>query len=90
MTVTYSHGAPYQGAEDYGARCRRRLREGLGINSDGVEVILQLRQQVVALQARIRELEIQLSTYQAEQRTRVVQYRQSYYETSWHELSEDG
>jgi hypothetical protein len=40
---------------------RRRMREVLGINGAGIEVILRLRSQVTTLQARLRQLETELA-----------------------------
>jgi hypothetical protein len=48
-------------------RYRRRLKETLGINPAGIEVILRLRRQVVELQARTHQLEAELSTRRAGQ-----------------------
>ena len=44
---------------------RRRLREVLGINAAGVEVILRLRNQMIALQTRVRQLEAELTMWEA-------------------------
>jgi uncharacterized protein HemX len=65
---------------------RRRLREVLGINAAGVEVMQHLRQQVVALQARVRELEAELAMRQAGQNRRLMQRREACFEASWQEI----
>jgi hypothetical protein len=69
---------------------RQRLRETLGINAAGVEVILHLRRQLTALQARVRQLEVQLGVRQEGQRSRLTQYRQTCIETSWQEVVDAG
>lgn len=67
-------------------RYRRRLKETLGINPAGIEVILRLRSQVVELQARVHQLEAELATRRAGQGTHLVQYREACYEASWYEV----
>ena len=67
---------------------RRRLREVLGINAAGVEVMLRLRNQVIALQARVRQLEAELAVRQAGQNSRLTQHRETYFEASWQEMVE--
>ena len=71
---------------------RRRLREVLGINAAGVEVILRLRNQVIALQTRMRQLEAELAVREAGQNIRLTQHRQACFEASWQEVvnSEEG
>ena len=49
---------------------RRQLREALGINAAGIEVMQRLRNQVIALQARVRQLEAELAMRQAGQNRR--------------------
>jgi hypothetical protein len=67
-------------------RYRRRLKETLGINPAGIEVILRLRSQVVELQAQVHQLETELVTRRTEQGTHLVQYREACYEASWYEV----
>jgi hypothetical protein len=67
-------------------RYRRRLKETLGINPAGIEVILRLRRQVVELQARAHQLEAELSTRRSGQDIHLVQYREACYEASWYEV----
>ena len=67
-------------------RYRWRLKETLGINPAGIEVILRLRRQVVELQARTHQLEAELSTRRAGQDIHLVQYREACYEASWYEV----
>ena len=45
-------------------RNRRRLKKDLGMNDEAVEVIMNLRSQVIALQRQIHELETLVETYQ--------------------------
>jgi hypothetical protein len=65
---------------------RRQLREVLGINAAGVEVMQRLRNQVIALQSRVRQLEAELAMRQAGQNRRLMQHRETYFETSWQEV----
>ena len=67
---------------------RRRLREVLGINAAGVEVIIRLRDQVIALQSRMRELEANISGREAGRSRRLMQHREAYFEASWEEVAE--
>jgi hypothetical protein len=64
------------------------LREVLGINAAGVEVILRLRTQVMALQTRIHQLEAELAVRQAWQHTRLVEHREMCFEVSWQEVTD--
>jgi hypothetical protein len=65
---------------------RRRLREVLGINAPGAEVILRLRRQMAELQARVRQLEAELAVRDAGQNARLMQYREICFEASWQEV----
>ncbi len=67
-------------------RYRRRLKETLGINPAGIEVILRLRSQLVELQAQVHQLEAELATRRARQDIHLVQYREACYEASWYEV----
>jgi hypothetical protein len=67
---------------------RRRMREVLGINGAGIEVILRLRSQVVTLQARLRQLETELAMWEAGQNTRLVRHRETCFEASWQEMTD--
>lgn len=71
-------------------RYRRRLKETLGINSAGIEVILRLRSQVIELQAQVHQLEAELATRRAGQDTHLVQYREACYEASWYVVDAEG
>jgi hypothetical protein len=65
---------------------RRRLQEVLGINAAGVEVILRLRNQVIALQTRMRQLEADLARWEAGQNTRLRRRREACFEALWQEV----
>ena len=65
---------------------QRRLQEVLGINAAGVEVILRLRNQVIALQTRVRQLEADLAMWEAGQNTRLTRHREACFEASWQEV----
>jgi hypothetical protein len=66
--------------------CRGRLREVLGINAAGVEVIMRLRNQVIALQTRMRQLEADITVREAGRSRRLTQHRKAYFEASWEEV----
>jgi hypothetical protein len=74
---------PYEG---YESRSQRRLRDDLGVDEAAAEAILHLRSQVIELQAQIRRLEAELTTYHASQTMRLARYREVYYEATWIEL----
>jgi DNA-binding transcriptional MerR regulator len=61
-------------------RRARRLARDLGINPAGVQVVLHLRRQLVALQARVQQLESELKTEQARSQARFARYRQEFHE----------
>ena len=67
---------------------RRRMREILGINTAGIEVILRLRNQVIALQARMRQLEAELAMWEAGQNTRLMRHRETCFEALWQEMTD--
>jgi hypothetical protein len=66
---------------------RRQLQEILGINAAGVEVLLRLRNQVIALQTRVHQLEVELAGREAGQTTRLMQHRELCFEASWREVT---
>jgi hypothetical protein len=68
-------------------RCARWLQE-LEVNSEGVEVILHLRQQVLGLQARVRQLEEELGVRRQGHARWLTLYRETSYEATWRD-SED-
>ncbi len=76
----------YGSYEDYESRCQRRLKNDLGIDEAAAEVILHLRNQVVELQSRIRQMEYELNAQVAGQDVRLARYREVYYEATWIEL----
>jgi len=64
-------------------RCRQRLNQELEMDEESIEVIMNLRSQVIALQERLRELESMLETYQAGYNSRLIKYREVFYEADW-------
>jgi hypothetical protein len=72
--------------EGYELRCQRRLQNDLGVDQETAGTILHLRNQVLALQARIRELETELATHQSSQDVRLAGTREVAYEASWIEI----
>jgi hypothetical protein len=67
---------------------RRRMREVLGINAAGIEVVLRLRHQMIALQTRVRQLETELAMWEAGQNTRLMRHRETCFEASWQEMTD--
>ena len=74
---------PYEGFE---SRIQRRLQADLGVDEAAAEVILNLRSQVIELQAHIRRLEAELESQNASQHLRLASYREAYFEATWIEL----
>jgi hypothetical protein len=64
-------------------RCRQRLREELEMDEESIDVIMNLRSQVIALQQRMKELESMLETYQSGYNSRLIKYRHVFYEADW-------
>ena len=64
-------------------RRRQRLNEELEMDDESIEVIMNLRRQVISLQERLRELESMLETYQAGYNSRLIKYREVFYEADW-------
>lgn len=75
--------------EEFLRRCERRLREQLGVEAEDVEIILHLRQQVVTLQERIRNLESELENRQRYRQIRLARYQRVYIEGIWYERDEE-
>jgi hypothetical protein len=76
----------YSPAEEDEAQSLQRLKRDLGVNQAAAESILHLRQQVVELQSRLRQVEIELTAQSASQQMRLARYREVYYEATWIEL----
>ena len=64
-------------------RCRRRLNQELGMDEESIEIIMNLRHQVIALQDRLQELESALETYRFGYSARLLKFRQVFYEADW-------
>lgn len=79
---SYLYG-PYEG---YELRCQRRLKTDLGVNASAADAILHLRNQVLELQSRLRQLEAELTAQSASQQLRLARYHETYYEATWVEL----
>ena len=69
-------------------RCARRLRDELGVNAAGVEVIVHMRQQMLDMLSQLAELEAQLLQQQLRRGARLARYREAYFEAGWDELNE--
>ena len=67
-------------------RSYQRLKEDLGLDEEAVEVILNLRNQVTVLQARMHRLESTVEIYQTGYGSRLTSYRQVFYEADWEDL----
>lgn len=70
-------------------RCLQRLKEDLGLDEEALEVILNLRNQVTILQARLRTLETDIKIYKASYNSRMEGYRQIVYEAEWEETEQE-
>lgn len=71
--------------DELDARCRQRLNQDLGMDEESIEVIMNLRSQVLALQERMKELESMLETYRSGYNSRLIKYRKVFYEAEWQE-----
>jgi hypothetical protein len=69
--------------EEFEQRCQRRIREELGVNPAGAEVILHLRRQVLDLQSQLRLLQAELQASQGRRQEQVMVYRREYIEATW-------
>ena len=69
--------------EELEERCRQRLNEELGMDEESIEIIMNLRRQVITLQDRMRELESALDSYRSGYSARLIKYRQRFYEADW-------
>ena len=72
--------------EGYESRSQRRLQQDLGVDDVGAETIVQLRNQIIEMQSRIRQLEAELSVQQTSEQRRLARYREIYYEATWIEM----
>ncbi len=72
--------------EGYEVRLQHRLQEELGMDETAADAILHLRNQVIELQAQIRQLEAELAAHNANQHLRLSRYREGYTETTWIEV----
>lgn len=75
--------------EDFEQRCRERLSAELEINDEGIEVVLQMRRQLVELQALVRRMEIELAAHHAALDVRLGGYQEEYFEAYWYELGDE-
>lgn len=67
-------------------RSARRLRAELGINAAGIEVILRMRKQMLALHAHMAELEAQLNRNAQRRSARLAIWRAAELNALWEEL----
>ncbi len=70
------------------ARRARRLKEEMGVNDEGVQVILHMYRQVIELQTRVSELEVQLHGHARRRQAHLASY-EVYYEATWRELDQE-
>jgi hypothetical protein len=64
-------------------RYYQRLKEDLGVEDEAVEIIVNLRNQVMILQTRLRTLESTLEIHQVRHSTRLTRYREVFQEADW-------
>jgi hypothetical protein len=67
-------------------RYRQRLKEDLGVEDGAVEIIVNLRNQVMILQTRLRTLESTLEIHQVRHSTRLTRYREVFQEADWEDM----
>ena len=67
-------------------RSARRLRAELGINTAGIEVILRMRKQLLALQANMAEMEAQLNRHAQRRSARLASWRTAELDALWEDL----
>ena len=68
--------------EGYEVRIQRRLKTDLGVDEAAADAILHLRNQVIELQSRLHQLEIELTTLHESRNMRLARYREYYYEAA--------
>jgi hypothetical protein len=64
----------------------QRLKEDLGVDDETVEIIVNLRNQVMILQTRLRTLEATLEIHQVGRTTRLTRYREVFQEADWEDM----
>jgi len=64
----------------------QRLKDDLGMDDEAVEVIVNLRNQVMILQTRLRTLESKLEIHQVRYSTRLTRYREVFQEADWEDM----
>ena len=67
-------------------RYYQRLKEDLGVDEGAVEIIVNLRNQVMILQTRLRTLESTLEIHQVRHSTRLTRYREVFQEADWEDM----
>jgi hypothetical protein len=70
-------------------RSMRRMRDELGINAAGIEVIMRLRSQIADLQRQVAEMERMMDAHAARHQTRIASYRTILIEATWREWSDE-
>jgi hypothetical protein len=70
-------------------RGRQRLKRDLGLSDEAIEVIMNLRHQLLSVQARLREVETELEIQRTGQSARLARYRQVSYDVVWQDMVED-
>ena len=67
-------------------RYYQRLKEDLGVEDEAVEIIVNLRNQVMILQTRLRTLESTLEIHQVRHTTRLTGYREVFQAADWEDM----
>ncbi len=67
-------------------RYYQRLKDDLGLDDEAVEIIVNLRNQVMILQTRLRTLESTLEIHQVRHTTRLTGYREVFQEADWEDM----
>jgi len=69
-------------------RLFQRMKEDLGLEDEAIEVVLNLREQVTILQARLHSLETTMHYYEAHTGSRLTSYRKVVIEAEWEETED--
>ena len=64
----------------------QRLKDDFGLDDDAVEIIVNLRNQVIILQTRMRTLESTLEIHEVRHSSRLMRYREVFEEADWEDV----
>lgn len=67
----------------------QRLRQDFELDDEAVQLIVNLRNQVADLQARLTAMQADMQSFEADLDVRVTRYREVYYEAEWEEMDDE-